>query len=289
MKQDDAAEFIKAMSTEVEAHKSRNHWMMVPRSSLPEGAKTIRAIWSFKRKRFPDGQQAQLCAHGGMQQWGENYWETYSPVVNMLSVRLLLAIAHIHGLESISIDFVLAFPQAEIDTDIWMEIPEGMDPAGDTNNRRAYVLKLNKSLYGLKQASHNWYEKLKQSLIDQEFSPSRIDPCIFMKNGMILLVYIDDCIIIGDNAMRIDYLIHSLQHGEEQYILTEEGTLDKFLGININKLNNNRFKLSQPFLIERIINFVESECKTDVNIKTMPNPVGKPLLHKDLEGKERKY
>ncbi len=107
-----------------------------------------------------------------------------------------------------------------------------------------------------------------------------------MKNGMILLVYVDDYIIIGD---RIDYLIHSLQHREEQYILTEEGTLDKFLGININKLNNNRFKLSQPFLIERIINFVESECKTDVNIKTMPNPVGKPLLHKDLEGKERKY
>ncbi len=49
MKQDDAVEFIKAMLTEVEAHKSRIHWTMVPRSSLPEGAKTICAIWSFKR------------------------------------------------------------------------------------------------------------------------------------------------------------------------------------------------------------------------------------------------
>ncbi len=293
LKQDDAIKFIKAMSVEVEAHESRNHWTMVPRSSLPEGAKTIRAIWSFKRKRFPDGRlnkhKARLCAHGGMQQWGENYWETYSPVVNMLSVRLLLAIAHIHGLETKSIDFVLAFPQAEIDIDIWMEIPDGMEPFGDPTNRKAYVLKLNKSLYGLKHASHNWYEKLKQSLITRDFSPLKIDPCIFMKNGMILLVYVDDCIIIGDSMMRIDHLIHSLQHGEEQYILTEEGTLDKFLGINITKLDDNRFELSQPFLIERIIQFVKSECESEVNTKSTPNPVGKPLLHKDLEGKERKY
>ncbi len=293
MKQDDAKDFIEAMATEVEAHESRNHWTMVSRNTLPSGAKTIRAIWSFKRKRYPDGRlnkhKARLCAHGGMQQWGENYWETYSPVVNMLSVRLLLAVAHIHGLDTKSIDFVLAFPQAEIDIDIWMELPEGMDPLGDENNRRGYVLKLNKSLYGLKQASHNWYEKLKQSLIARDFVPSKIDPCIFMKDGMILLVYVDDCIIIADNIMRIDVLIHSLKNGEEKYILTEESTLDKFLGINIERLDEDRFELSQPFLIERIIKFVESECETEVNNKSTPTPVGKPLLHKDLAGKERKY
>ena len=49
----------------------------------------------------------------------------------MLSVRLLLAIAHFHGLNSKSIDFVLALPQADIDIDIWMELPEGMIPVGD--------------------------------------------------------------------------------------------------------------------------------------------------------------
>ncbi len=90
MKQDNAIDFIKAMPTEVEAHKSPNHWTMVPCNSLPEGAKTILAIWSFKKKRFPDGQlnkhKAWLCAHEGIQQWGEKYWETYSPVVNMLSI-----------------------------------------------------------------------------------------------------------------------------------------------------------------------------------------------------------
>ena len=45
-----------------------------------------------------------------MQEWGENYWENYIPVVNMLTVRLLLALCNIHKLESKSIDFVLVFP-----------------------------------------------------------------------------------------------------------------------------------------------------------------------------------
>ncbi len=188
-----------------------------------------------------------------------------------------------------STQIVLAFPQVEIDIDIWMEILEGMEPKGDLGNQRAYVRKLNKSLYGLKQTSHNWYKKLKSLLRQRDFILSKIDPCIFMKDGMILIVYVNDCIIIADNEMKINYLIHTLRNGPEQYILTKEGTLDKFLGINITKLNNVRSELAQPFLIKRIIKFIESECETDVNDHSTPNPVGKPLLHKDLEGKEQKY
>ena len=129
---------------EVAAHKECVHWTMVPRSFLPVGAKTIRFIWWFKRKRFPDGSlkkhKARICAHGGMQHWGENYWENYSSVVNMLRVGLLLSIAQIHGLNLRSINFVLAFPQADIDIDIRMELP-----VGDESNRCLYVLKPNKT------------------------------------------------------------------------------------------------------------------------------------------------
>jgi hypothetical protein len=68
---------------------------------------------SFKQKRYPDGtlnkHKACPCAHGGMQTWGQNYWETYAPVVNWANVWILLAIAKNHGLSSQSIDFVLAF------------------------------------------------------------------------------------------------------------------------------------------------------------------------------------
>ncbi len=103
--------------------------------TIPPGNKVIKAIWSFKQKRFPDGylnkHKARLCTHGGMQQWGENYWETYSPIVNMISVKLLIVIAKIHGLESKLIDFVLAFPQVDLDEEIWMDLPIGFEPIDD--------------------------------------------------------------------------------------------------------------------------------------------------------------
>jgi hypothetical protein len=122
MKEKDYTNFICAMMHEVDDHEKRNHWTIMPRCNMPAGSKTIMSIWSFKQKRYPDGvlnkHKARLCAHGGQQTWGENYWETYAPVVNWASVCLILAIAKIHGLLSKSIDFVLAFPQADLETPV---------------------------------------------------------------------------------------------------------------------------------------------------------------------------
>ncbi len=102
MKQLDAKKFVEVILIEVEAHESQGHWMIVPRSSLSSGAKTICAIWSFKCKKFPDSRldkhNVRLCAQGGMQQWGEHYWETDSPVVNMLCVRLCWRFPHFMAL-----------------------------------------------------------------------------------------------------------------------------------------------------------------------------------------------
>ena len=67
-----------------------------------------------------------------MQQWGDSYWETYSPVVNILTVLLILEIARIHNLDSKAIDFVLAFPQADLKEYIWMHLPVGFQIDGQT-------------------------------------------------------------------------------------------------------------------------------------------------------------
>ena len=103
---------------------------------LPIGTETIMAIWSFKRKRFPDGtlnkHKARLCAHGGQQTWGLDYWDTYAPIVTWASVCLLLIVAKIHGLQSKSIDFILAFPQADLDVPVYMELPAGINPVDVT-------------------------------------------------------------------------------------------------------------------------------------------------------------
>jgi hypothetical protein len=154
------------------------------------------AIWYFKRKRFPDGllhkHKARLCAHGGMQTWVFNYWETYAPTVNWISVRFLLIIAEILEIDTKAIDFVLAFPQADLDVPVYMELPAGMEISAYGNYSSRYILRLRKSLYGLKQASFNWHQKLKTAMEDRGFVESLSDPCVYISKNVIVLAFVDD-------------------------------------------------------------------------------------------------
>ena len=86
---------------------------------------------------------------------GVNYWHTYTPVINRIIVRSLLSIQIIHELTIISIDFVLDFTQSDLDVYVFMEITLGM---GVDGNRGEWVLKLNKLLYGINQASEHWFD-----------------------------------------------------------------------------------------------------------------------------------
>jgi hypothetical protein len=80
LKQADFCKLIQAMIAEVNDHEVRGHWTLTISCDLPQATKTIMSIWSFKRKQYLDGtlnkHKARLCAHGGMQTWGQNYWET---------------------------------------------------------------------------------------------------------------------------------------------------------------------------------------------------------------------
>ena len=124
--------------------------------------RTILSFWYFKRKIVLCGilmkHKCRLCAHGGMQKWGVNYWGPYDKLVNWISVKSLFDISSIHVLPSRSIDFVLEFPLADLDVDILMELPLGM---GVDENKVEWLLKLNKSLYGLKKSSENWFDIIK--------------------------------------------------------------------------------------------------------------------------------
>jgi hypothetical protein len=144
MKEKDFNDFVFAMVHEVDDHKKHGHWAIMRRCNMPADSKTIMSIWSFKQKQYPDGtlnkHKARLCARDRMQTWGENYWETYALVVNWASVCLILAIAKIHGLLSKSTDFVLSFPQADLEVPVQMELPIGFD-APNSDNRKFYVLR----------------------------------------------------------------------------------------------------------------------------------------------------
>ncbi len=148
-----------------------------------------------------------------------------------------------------------------------------------------------KSLYGLKQASLNWFQKLKQNLVDQGFTPSEIDPCLYLKKNMVLLTYCDECILISPCQASIDCLVTLMWKGPKNFKLMDEGDVNKFLCVDIKKLDNNSFELSQPFLINCINSSFLGLCQNRFNTDANPSstPVAKSLLHRDLTGKPIKY
>ena len=260
LKQPDKHQFVEAMLTETAVHEKRNHWSIMKCKDMPPGAKKILLIWSFKKKRSPDGKiskcKACLCAHGRMQSWGVDYWETYTPVVNWIPVRFIPTVAKMHELDTKVIDFVLAFPQAKLDVNVFMEIPTDMvlTKVAENYQRSLYVLSVNKSLYGLKQASSNWYEMLTTGLRDRGFKPSNVDPCVQILDKAIILVYVDNCIVIKKEPGYIDTFIKSMQDEPENFEFIEEGLLESYLGVKfIDYDKREQSEMTQPFLIDRII------------------------------------
>lgn len=121
--------------------------------------------------------KAHLNVHGSKPQHGVNYWETYAPVVNLM-VRIVLALSLLHGYHPRQVDFAQAFTQAPLDCPIFMEIPAGF---GITDNKLVFTNEAThnntknsctapfKNMYGLKQASNNWYKCLHDALLQQHF------------------------------------------------------------------------------------------------------------------------
>ena len=147
-------------------------------------------IWYFRRKgekimgkvtKYKFG----ICAHSGIQEKGINYWETYTPVVQWMSVKIMLKLAAIENLHTKSIDFVLVYLQANLDVDIYMELPQGFNVVPECGR---YVLKLQNNLYGLNQAGQNWFEKLSSALGNLSINPRKVDPCVFIREDVIVLV-----------------------------------------------------------------------------------------------------
>jgi hypothetical protein len=124
-------------------------------SSIDKKNKALKAVWAMKQKCLPGTgailkYKARLNAHSGQQEEGVNYWDTYAPVVHWMSVRLMLILTLVEGLQSRSIDFTLAYSQADLDVDIFLELPHGFRLEGF--DEKEFVLKLHKNLYAIKQA-----------------------------------------------------------------------------------------------------------------------------------------
>ena len=179
-----------AMVKELDSLEQMEVYDVVPRSES-KGRPILDSTWALKRKRFPDGSvrklKARLCVRGDQQLEGVDFFETYAPVVQWGTVRILLVMSVTLGLVSTQVDYTNAFVQSDIDTLVFVEMPP-------LYGRDGYIWRLKKSLYGLRQSPLNFFKHLKQGLEDRGWSPSEHDPVSSIKrtslvSSMWMIVY----------------------------------------------------------------------------------------------------
>jgi Reverse transcriptase (RNA-dependent DNA polymerase) len=252
MKQPDKKKFIKAMEDEVRAHTENGNWILVSRKSVPSNQPVLPAVWAMRRKRDIATQEiikwkARLNVHGGKQIKGVNYWETYAPVATWASIRLIMTMAALNKWKTKQLDFVLAFPQAPVETDIYMEIPSGFK----INSNQNKVLKLVNNLYGQKQAGRVWNTFLNDGLKKIGFTQSVNEPCLFWRGTTIIIIYTDDTIVTGPHEEEINQAIKDI--GQE-FKITHQQRVKDFLGVKVERDEETGVvTFTQPHLIESIL------------------------------------
>ena len=252
MREPDKKEFMAAMEKEMEDHMQ--HWELVLRSCVPEGVKVFQSVWQMKRKRRIRTQEvykhkARINFDGSTMVQGEHYDESYAPVVTWPATRYFLAQSILHGWHTKQMDFVLAYTQAEVDrSDLYMEIPRGVTLDGA--DRSLYVLHLKQNLYGMKQAGRVWNKHLVGGLVKLGFKQSSVDECVLYFNKSVLLIYTDDTILMGPDENELTHIVTLLR---TKFDLEVEGTLCDYLGINIKKTESGALELTQPHLIQSLL------------------------------------
>ena len=252
MKAKDQKEFKTAMEKEVNDQIANGNFTVIPRSKVPKGFRVFPGVWTLVRKRDIQTREikkykAHLAFDGSRMREGEDYDKTYAPVASWMSIRLLLTFGVAFGWHTQQVDYVAAYTQAPIDRDMYMEFPRGFTVPGGVD-RKAFVLKLHRNLYGQKQAGRVWCKYLRKRLITKaEFVQSKHDECLFFRGKVMYALYIDDSILGAPTRHELDVAITAIKDANLQ--ITLEGNLADFLGVKIERKSPNEIIFTQPHLI----------------------------------------
>ncbi|RVX14100.1 Retrovirus-related Pol polyprotein from transposon RE1 [Vitis vinifera] len=219
-----------AMTDEIKALEHNKTWDL---AILPPNKTAIGCKWVYRVKFKADGSveryKARLVAKGYTQQEGLDFFDTYSPIAKMTTVRVLLAIAAAKQWYLHQLDVNNAFLHGDLNEEVYMQLPPGFSTPNDPR-----VCKLKKSLYGLRQASRQWYSKLSSSLLKFGFSQAKADSSLFIRQTstsfIALLIYVDDVIIASNDLKEIDAVKKFLH---ESFTIKDLGELKYFLGIEV--------------------------------------------------------
>lgn len=250
----DSQKWKGAIVEELNSHKKNHTWDIV---SLPTGYKPIKCKWVFKVKQNSDGTseryKARLVAKGCSQREGIDYTETFSPVVRYDTLRVLIALATLYNWEIDHVDAVVAFLQGNIDEEIYMECPEGLEVSKERGDKM--VCRLQKAIYGLKQSGRAWYTKLDEGLKSLGLICADFDCCVYYNikscDILIIAVYVDDLLIFSSSAILKDELKEKLFNN---FDIKDLGELQYCLGIEIQRDRTKGITtLSQKGYIESVL------------------------------------
>ncbi|KAF5799967.1 putative RNA-directed DNA polymerase [Helianthus annuus] len=250
--------WVEAMNKEMEALFRNNTWVI---TDLPQNRKAIGCKWVFRVKYKSNGEverfKARLVAKGFNQREGLDFGETFSPVVKMVTVRSIIAVAVYFGWQLFQLDVDNAFLHGTISEDVYMKLPPGYYSKNETK-----VCKLVKSLYGLKQAPRKWNERLTNVLLGLGFVQSRCDHSLFIFSKdeitVYLLVYVDDIVVTGNSVDKINQVKHVLN---ETFKIKDLGVLKYFLGIEVLYDKNDICLSQRKYCLELLSEFGYLGCK----------------------------
>jgi hypothetical protein len=256
----DAAGFMKAMEIEIETLIKMEAFVVVDRESWMN---VVSSVWAFKRKRYPDGSirklKARICARGFEQVEGVDYFETFAPVVQWMTVRLILIMTILLNLENKQIDYTAAFMQAPLDHDVYVEMPKLFEVNGK-------VWKLKRALYGLKDAPRAYFVHTKNKLEELDFRQSDADPCLFISPTVICLIYVDDALFVYKSPEEVNILTKKMK--QIGMLFEEESDVAGYLGVLLDRdPKNNTITLRQSGLAQRIVEALHLDDDTST-VKT---------------------
>ena len=213
-----------AMDEEMRALLQNNTWEIV---DLPKGKKLVgcRRVYTLKYKS--DGSQdrykARLVARGYTQTYGIDYHETFAPVAKINTIRILISLAVNLYWSLNQYNIKNGFLHGDLKEEIYMECP----PRYEGLNNKGKVCKLQKALYGLKQSLQAWFERFSQTMKTLGYHQCNGEHTLFLKGAQhglitILIVYVDDIIITGNNLEEIKELE---EHMDENFKVKQLGPL----------------------------------------------------------------
>jgi hypothetical protein len=215
--------------------------------------------------------------NGSRQIQGIDYTESFAPVVQWITIRMVNTLAAMHNLKGEKIDFTKAFPQAKIKEDIYIRFPAGFEHKNDK-----WALKLKRNLYCLVQASRNWFLKLSTLYKILGFNQSKSDPCLFLRKYMIIVLYTDACLLYARDTTDINKFVKTLRD-DYKLTLNDPDPIADFLGIHFSHQDNGELHMSQTGLIDAV---TESTHIPKGRLKNTPTPAT-VILHAETEGLAR--